>query len=143
MFSSSATVANLWSAPAASDDRARLTSPSAASSARSVSFTQFQSRPRRFWCPVMPTITLPFMAHRNMRDLRSCGVSSPDRGFSQALTLRYGRARPGINPEIFSFRVSLRDPPETNRILGDPVAFPPGLLFRVFEKTLKRKERPP
>src|SRR6267378_3117185 len=40
--------------------------------------------------------------------------------FSKHLTLRYGGARPGVNPEILSFRVSLREPPETNRILGDP-----------------------
>src|SRR5208282_3637848 len=35
---------------------------------------------------------------------------------------------------FFRLRVSLRDPPETNRILGDPVASPPGLLFRVLRK---------
>jgi hypothetical protein len=55
-------------------------------------------------------------------------------GFLKDLTLRYGRARPGINPQILSFRVSLRDPPETKRILGDTVASPPGLPFRVLRK---------
>jgi len=39
-------------------------------------------------------------------------------GFLKGLTLRYGRARPGINPEILSFAGFLvEDPPETNRIL--------------------------
>jgi hypothetical protein len=55
-------------------------------------------------------------------------------GFLKDLTLRYGRARPGINPPILSFRVSLRDPPETKRILGDTVASPPGPSFRVLRK---------
>jgi hypothetical protein len=50
------------------------------------------------------------------------------------LTLRYGRARTGINPEILSFRVSLRDPPETKRTLGDTAASSPGLAFRVLRK---------
>jgi hypothetical protein len=39
-------------------------------------------------------------------------------GFLEGLTLRYGRARPGINPEILSFAGFLvEEPPETNRIL--------------------------
>ena len=47
------------------------------------------------------------MAHRNMRGLRSSDRGFPVAGFLKDLTLRYGRARPGINPEILSFRVSL------------------------------------
>ena len=41
--------------------------------------------------------------------------------FSKRLTLRYGRARPGINPEILSFRVSSsRTLPKRTEFLGDP-----------------------
>jgi hypothetical protein len=52
-------------------------------------------------------MNLPFMAHRDVRGLRSRVRGFPVAGFLKDLTLRYGRARTGINPEILSFRVSL------------------------------------
>src|SRR5216683_5596351 len=49
-----------------------------------------------------------------------------------------GRAAASIQ-RFFRLRVSLREPPETNRILGDPAAFPPVRLSPRLEKTCLAK----
>src|SRR5665213_1736032 len=89
----------------------------------------------------MPTVKLPFITHRNMRDLRSCELClSCSRVFSSIDASLWPGAPRHQSKDSFVCGFPERDPPETNRILGDPVAFPPGLPFRVLRKTLSERK---
>jgi hypothetical protein len=56
--------------------------------------------------------------------------------FSKHLTLRYGRARPGVNPEILSFAgIPLGSLPKRTESWVTPALVRPAGSLRVFEKT--------